>query len=254
MIGELQRASVWKRMSAGLLDLILLSIIAVGVALIFSAIFGYDEYYETMLDGYAKYEAEYGVVFDIPYEEYEAMTEAERANFDAASEALSKDEVVMHAYTMMLSLTLPIVSFSLLFAYLILEFAVPQLFKNGQTVGKKIFGIAVMRTNGVKINSICLFIRTVLGKYTIETMIPVLIVIMIFFLNTIGILGSAILLLILGIELVLMFTTHNRSLIHDLLANTVTVDLASQMIFETEEQMLDYRKKLHAEEVARKTY
>ena len=253
MIGELQRASVWKRMSAGLLDLILLSIITVGVALIFSAIFGYDGYNETMLDGYAKYEAEYGVVFDIPYEEYEAMTEAERANYDAAFEALSKDEAVMHAYTMMLSLTLLIVSFSLLFAYLILEFAVPHLFKNGQTVGKKIFGIAVMRTNGVKINSICLFIRTVLGKYTIETMIPVLILIMIYF-NTIGILGPAVLLLILGIELVLMFTTHNRSLIHDLLANTVTVDLASQMIFETEEQMLDYRKKLHAEEVARKTY
>jgi len=55
-------------------------------------------------------------------------------------------------------------------------------------------------------------------------------------------------------ELILMFTTHNRSLIHDLLAGTVTVDLASQMIFDSEEHLLEYRKKLHAEEATRKPY
>ena len=253
MIGELQRASVWKRISAALLDFILLGVIAAGVALLFSSILGYDDYNQTMLDGYAKYEAEYGVVFDIPYEEYEAMTEAERANYDAAFAALSADEDVLYAYTMMMSLTLVVVSLSILFAYLILEFLVPKLFGNGQTVGKKVFGIALMRVNGVKINSVCLFIRTILGKYTIETMIPVLILLMIYF-NTIGIVGPAVLLLILLMELILMFTTHNRSLIHDLLATTVAVDLASQMIFDSEEQALAYRKKLHAEEAARKTY
>ena len=97
MIGELQRASMWKRISAALLDFILLGVIAAGVALLFSSILGYDDYNQTMLDGYAKYEAEYGVVFDIPYEEYEAMTEAERANYDAAFAALSADEDVLYA-------------------------------------------------------------------------------------------------------------------------------------------------------------
>jgi uncharacterized RDD family membrane protein YckC len=187
------------------------------------------------------------------HEEYEAMSEAARANYDAAFDALSKDEAVNHAYVMMLSLTLLIVSLGLFFAYILLEFVVPKLFGNGQTVGKKVFGIAVMRVNGVKINSICLFIRTILGKYTIETMIPVLIGIMVYF-GTIGIIGPVILFLILIMELVLMFTTYNRSLIHDLLATTVTVDLASQMIFDSEEALLDYRKKLHAEEAAKKTY
>ena len=253
MIGELQRASVWKRISAALLDLILLSIVAVGVAAGLSTILGYNEYNQTMLNGYEKYETEYGVVFDISYEEYEAMSEAARANYDAAFDALSKDEAVNHAYVMMLSLTLLIVSLGLFFAYILLEFVVPKLFGNGQTVGKKVFGIAVMRVNGVKINSICLFIRTILGKYTIETMIPVLIGIMVYF-GTIGIIGPVILFLILIMELVLMFTTYNRSLIHDLLATTVTVDLASQMIFDSEEALLDYRKKLHAEEAAKKTY
>jgi len=253
MLGELQRASVWKRISAALLDVILLAIVAVGVAFLLSAVLGYDGYNQTMQDGYAKYEAEYGVIFDIPYEEYEAMSEAERANYDAAFAALSADEEVLGAYAMMLSLTLLIVSLGLFLAYILLEFLVPLLLKNGQTVGKKIFGIAVMRTNGVKVHPLLMFIRTVLGKYTIETMIPVLIVIMIYF-NTIGILGPAIILMILAMELILMFTTHNRSLIHDLLAGTVTVDLASQMIFDSEEHLLEYRKKLHAEEATRKPY
>lgn len=252
MIGELQRASVWKRISAALLDFILLCIVAVGVGVALSYVLGYNEYNQTMLDGYAKYEAEYGVVFDISYEEYEALSEEARANYDTAFETLSKDEDVVGAYTMMLSLTLLIVSLGLFFAYIILEFIVPKLFGNGQTVGKKIFGLALMRTNGVKINSVCLFIRTILGKYTIETMIPVLIGIMIYF-NTIGIVGPVILFLILVMELILLFTTHNRSLIHDLLASTVTVDMASQMIFDSEEALLEYRKKLHEDEVAKKT-
>ena len=253
MIGELQRASVWKRISAALLDLILLGIAAVGVALLLSSLLGYDGYNQTLQDGYARYEAEYGVVFDIPYEEYEAMTEAERKNYDTAFAALSADEEVVGAYAMMLSLTILIVSLGLFFAYMLLEFVVPLLFKNGQTVGKKIFGIALMRTNGVKINPVCLFIRAVLGKYTIETMIPVLIAIMIYF-NSIGLIGPVILLLTLAMEVILMATTYNRSLIHDLLANTVTVDLASQMIFDSEEHLLAYRKKLHAEEAAAKPY
>ena len=253
MIGELQRASLWKRISAALLDFILLGIVAAGVAMVLSSVLGYNEYNQTMLDGYAKYEAEYGVVFDISYEEYEALSAEARTQYDIAFEALSKDEAVNRAYVMTLSLTLLIVSLAIFFSYIILEFIVPKLFQNGQTVGKKIFGLALMKTNGIKINSISLFIRTILGKYTIETMIPVLIFIMIYF-NTIGIVGPAVLFLILIMELVLLFTTHNRSLVHDLLANTVTVDLASQMIFDSEEALLEYRKKLHAEEAAAKPY
>jgi hypothetical protein len=84
-----------------LLDVILLAIVAVGVAFLLSAVLGYDGYNQTMQDGYAKYEAEYGVIFDIPYEEYEAMSEAERANYDAAFAALSADEEVLGAYAIL---------------------------------------------------------------------------------------------------------------------------------------------------------
>ena len=84
-------------------------------------------------------------------------------------------------------------------------------------------------------------------------MIPVLIIIMIYF-NSIGVIGAAIPLLIVALELILLAATRTNSLIHDLLANTVAVDMASQMIFDSEEAMIEYKKKLHAEKAARSDY
>ena len=41
---------------------------------------------------------------------------------------------------------------------------------------------------------------------------------------------------------------------HCLLSDTVVVDMSSQLIFESEQAMIDYKKKLHEEEVARAKY
>ena len=51
-----------------------------------------------------------------------------------------------------------------------------------------------------------------------------------------------------------MISTPTNSLIHDLLANTVVVDYASQMIFETREDMIHYKEKIHAEMAAKQEY
>ena len=62
------------------------------------------------------------------------------------------------------------------------------------------------------------------------------------------------LLLILILQIVLIAATKTNSAIHDCLASTVTVDLASQMIFNTREEMIAYKEKLHAEKVASTPY
>ena len=224
-----------------------------GFAFLLSTVLGFDKHNTALNDAYAKYEAEYGVVFNISQEEFIQMSEAEQQAWNNAYQALVKDEGAMYSYNMVINLTLVISTLAVLFAYLALEFFVPIKFENGQTLGKKIFGVAVMRTDGIKVTAPLLFIRTILGKFTIETMIPVLICIMIFF-NTIGIVGMLILGLILLLQIILMITTHTNSCIHDVLAKTVTVELASQMIFETEEEMIAYKNKVHAEKVARETY
>jgi len=253
MIFDLQKASMWKRVSAFLFDFILFVIAVAGVAFLLSAVLGYDKQNTALEKAYAKYEAEYGVTFDISQEEFIQLSAEEQAVWNEAYQALIKDNEAMYTYNMVLNLSLVISSLAILFAHLVLEFFIPVKFGNGQTLGKKIFGVAVMRVDGVKVTPPLLFIRTILGKFTIETMIPVLICVMIFF-NMIGIVGMLILGLILLLQIILIIATHTNSCIHDVLAKTVAVDMASQLIFETEEEMIAYKNKVHAEKVARQTY
>lgn len=253
MVTDLQKASLWKRMSAGLFDLILLAIVAVGAAALLSLIFGYNTHNQSLSDAYSRYEAEYGVEFQMTQEAFDALTQEQKDAYDAAYAALTADEDVIYLYNLVLNLTLLITTFGILIAVLLLEFIVPLLLKNGQTLGKKIFGVALMRTDGVKLSPVQLFIRTVLGKFTIEIMIPVYILLMIFF-NTIGIIAVAVLGAILVGELLSVVLTRTNSLIHDTIAGTVAVDMASQMIFETPDDKIAYIKRLHAEQSARQEY
>lgn len=249
MIYDLQKASILKRASAWLLDLILLAVLACGIGLVLSSALQFDHYSNALAACYEKYEKEYNIDFD----DYTDLTEEEQARYDAADAALQQDEEALKAYNMVVNLSLTIVSLSILLSYLALEFGVPLLFGNGQTMGKKVFGIALMRVDGVKVSTLALFVRTVLGKYTIETMIPVLIFMMML-VGVIGIVGPLVIFAILVLQVVLMVTSKTNAAIHDQMAATVAVDLASQMIFASPEALMDYKKQVHAEQVKRETY
>lgn len=249
MIYDLQKAGVLKRAAAWLLDIILLVVLACGIGMILSAALNYDQHSQALEACYERYEKEFGIDFDV----YADLTEEEQARFEAANAALQKDTQALKAYNMVVNLSLTIVSLSVLLSYLALEFAVPLLFGNGQTMGKKVFGIGLIRVDGVKISTFALFVRTVLGKYTVETMIPVLMAMMIF-IGTIGILGPAIVLGLLILQVALIITSPTNSALHDHMAATVAVDLASQMIFATAEDLVEYKKQVHAEQVKNQPY
>lgn len=106
-----------------------------------------------------------------------------------------------------------------------------------------------MRKDGVKITPFMMFARTILGKYTVETMIPVFLLVAVFFgiMGLEGLIGFA---LILIAQVIVAFATRNKTGIHDLLACTVAVDLSSQMIFNSPEEQLEYHKQLHEENIA----
>jgi uncharacterized RDD family membrane protein YckC len=157
----------------------------------------------------------------------------------------------MHAYDMVINLTLTMTTTGILLAYLIWELGIPLMLGNGQTVGKKIFGIGLMRTDGVQINTLQLFTRTVLGKFTIETMIPVYVLLMMFW-GTGGLMGTALLVILLAAQIIVVAVTRTNSAIHDLMAGTVMVDIASQMIFRSSGDLIAFQKQLHAESVSRR--
>lgn len=253
MIFDIQKASVLKRISAFILDAILICIVATGFAVLMSQITDYDGHSDRLEEYYASYEAEYGVTFRMTEEERAAMTKEEQEQYKKAYEALTADKEAMKEYAKVFNLTLTIISLSILLSFAATEFVVPLCLKNGQTVGKKVFGIGVIRTDGVKMNPLMLFVRTFLGKFTLETMIPVLIIVMICF-NSIGLMGLIVLCAELLLQIILFFATKTNSLIHDLLAGTVCVDMASQMIFASESEMIEYKKRVSAEKAARSQY
>ena len=253
MITDLQKASLLKRISAALLDGILLAIMTVGIAALLSTIFSYNVQLDSLTNAYDQYESRYGVEFDISQDEYLAMSDTQRQNYDEAYKALTADSDVIHTYNVVLNMTLLIITFSLLVAILLIEFVVPLLFGNGQTPGKKIFGIALMHAEGIRVTTLQLFVRTVLGKFTLELMIPIYIIIMIFF-NSIGLVGPLVLVAVLVIDGICLVVSRTNSLLHDTISGTVAVDMASQMIFNTREELLAYVSKVHAERANHSDY
>ncbi len=253
MIYDLQKASVWKRAAAGIFDAIILVTLCVGVAFLLSAAFDYDGHNQTFEACYDKYEKSYGVDFDISSEAYDALSNEEKLNYDEAYKAFVNDETVLYEYEMVVNLSILITTLSVLISYIALELAVPALFGNGQTLGKKIFSIGVIRTDGVKLSSFQLFVRTILGKYTIETMIPVFILMMLFW-GMMDLAGAIVVIALLLTELIMITVTNNNSLIHDMLAVTVTVDMGSQMIFESADEKIEYQKKIAAERAEKQVY
>lgn len=249
MIYDFQRASMLKRVSAWLLDIILLMILATGLMAGLSYVLNTDTYAQKLDAIYVQYEEEYGIDFAKTNEDFAAMTEEETARYEAAAEALAKDAEAQETYEMMLNLTLVTLSIGILGAFLILEFLIPLWLGNGQTVGKKVFSLALMRKDGVKVTTFMMFTRSILGKYTLETMIPVLLVVALFF----GIMGQEGLILcaaFLLAQIVIPVVTRNKTAIHDLLACTVAVDMSSQMIFDSPEEMEEYHAQIRADKAS----
>ncbi len=244
---DLQKASLMKRFSAFLLDFILMVILITGFAWGISSVLNFSDKANELNSVISTYEEKFNLNFSISNEEYNNLTDDEKNYFNDSYYQVIKDQRYIYLTNMIFYSLLTIVSLSFLFSYLILEFIVPLLFKNGQTIGKKIFSIAVMRVDGVKVNGVVLFIRSIIGKYTIETMIPVIILLMMRF--GVGSYVTLGVIVLIGLfQIVLLIATKTNSIIHDVLSSTVVVDFQSQMIFDSVEAKQEYQRKIHSEE------
>ena len=247
---DLQKAGLWKRIAAAILDLILLSILAVGGCWALTMVTDYDAHLQHAESIKTAYEQEYGIPSDV---DYSNMTPEQQEAVEKANAALAKDPEAIKAISTMENLMLIIPTFGILLAVLILEFALPLFLKNGATVGKKVFGLGLIRGDCVRVNHLQLFTRALLGKFTIEIMIPLYLGIMIFN-GSLGFMGLLVIGAILLLQVILYFATRTNSLIHDLMAGTVVVDIASQRIFANDEDRIAYLKRLAAEKAEQQSY
>ena len=249
---DLQRASMWRRISAALCDFIAIAIVVTGMIGLLNRALGYekqvDRFEEIRVQHLVEHVDGYDPANPISNEEYEKLTEAEKEQYKLASDAFSEDPEANRIFALLINNSFIMLTVGPLIAFVLLEFIVPLLFGNGQTLGKKIFGVAVIREDGVKISPMILFVRSILGKCTVETMLPLLIILMIYW-QVMDFFGTLVLLGILILQLLVFATTKERKFVHDVLSHTVTVDYASQMIFDTPEALLAYKQRIHAEHV-----
>ena len=256
---SLQKASFFKRISAYIFDMLIAVMIAVGLAGVFSIAFGYDNLSVKMYEvQYHYYVEEYHIPMPvsagdyetisekekinyITYETYDALSEEEKAVYEQASAAITADPTMQSLQNKLFTMSFAIISLGVFCSHFLWYFLLPLWFKNGQTLGKKCFGLAVMRTNCVKISNPVLFVRSMLGLYAMETMAPILLLLMIYF-GALGIVGTITILGIFILQIVVMIVTQTNSCIHDLLSDTVVVDMASQQIFDTQEDLIAYQE------------
>ena len=267
---ELRKIGIVRRASALLLDLILLAVLATGFMFIISLICNYKAEEQLSTQNYTAWEefrkdyvGDIASYYGFTYEEdgetnYTIKKDGEISSLSELVQKLidskGEDEAVKEAYDAYMALPsaaavnmqyryvynllFMMTSLGIFLSFLVLEFILPIILKNGQTVGKKVFGICLVRPNCVRITTMSLFARAILGKYAIETMFPVLLVFLFLF-GGLGIL-AVILFVALGLlNIVLFFALKNRTPIHDLLAGTVAVDMRLQMIFESEEELAE---------------
>lgn len=254
---DIQKAGLWQRIAAGILDLILLVVIATGFCWGLSSALNYDQYFVQSENIWKKYTQQYNLPEEITQEVLDAMSETEYndyvARVEAANAAIAEDDEAIHVFNMVLNLSLIVVSGGLLLSMLLLQFVVPLLFGNGQTVGKKVFSLCLVRNDGVKLNTLQLFTRVILGKYAVGVMIPVYSAIIIMLGTPNGILLLVAVAIVLA-QVICFLITKNHCLLHDLMAGTVVADYGSQRIFKSTEDLIAYQKKIAAERASRQEY
>ena len=249
---DIQKASMLKRVPAWMLDMILLVIVATGFLVLWSQVFDVTPHMNRLDTLIEQYETQYGGALTVPADQYEKMTDAEKAAADKVSleisNALNQDDEALYLLQTVATNIFGMLSLSILCAYVILEFLIPLWLKNGQTLGKKCFGVALMRKDGIKVTPFMMFARTVLGKCTVESMIPILSVV----LMLVGLTGPLFLLgvAVLLAQIIVPLATRNKTAIHDIMACTVAVDLSSQMIFDSVEAMEAYHAEIYKDKTS----
>ena len=241
---------MWKRISAALLDAVILIVVMEAFILLFSWATGFNTHLTKMNNLEQEYLAKYGIEKELTQKEYDELSESDQEEYriraEAANEAYQKDPEVNETYMKIISCVWTMITFPVLFSFLILEFAVPFIFKNGQTIGKKVFGIAIMRIDGIKITPFMLFARGMLGKCTFGTLVPIYLVMMVV-LGMLGIPGIIAFIALILAQIIMFFVTKYHTPIHDKLSMTVAVDMTTQMIFDTPEEKEEYFKRISAE-------
>lgn len=92
MIYGIERASLLKRIFASILDVILLSILATGFAFLSAKIAKVDYHQKRVKEYYTYYETTYNVKFGLTQEDFNKMSDEEKAHYEEVNSIIAQDK------------------------------------------------------------------------------------------------------------------------------------------------------------------
>lgn len=233
-----------KRLAAWFIDLILILVVATGAALMTSMIYGYDNYNDTCYQKEIQYEIYVedpeGKV-EINDKKYTICYEIEGVSKEEATqryEELYKDIEYKEAYLKRSQGQVIIITSAIVVSLTILEFIVPLILKHGRTIGMKFFDIGYVTDEGIDTNFKTVFVRFLFGKLVVGALIPYSGIMLSLMMPTYyTLVGFIAIFGVIGINLLLLFTTPEKRGVHDFIAKCVPCDNSCQIYFKTVEEL-----------------
>lgn len=242
----INKAKLVKRIAAACLDFVIFALVAVGFATLSSLMFNYDSYREQLDQKYEEYGVYVTYDTSVPEEDRTGIFCEIKEEGDScylAWEAFYADEEAEALLHKCSSITIATLSIGLFGGVMVAYFLIPLLLKNGQTFGKKFMRLALVNKDGIRVPKINLFIRALFGIYVVEYMVPLYGIIYIFSGLPGSIVATAIVIGILVGNMFLVATNKYGLTFHDMIGKTVVVEFDGQAIFDTVEELEEYKKK-----------
>ncbi len=232
-----------KRFAALVIDVIMVIVLASGIAFLVSKIYNYDKYYnavyQTQID-YGVYvpSDEGNITYDgktyIICTEDKSLTE-EEAN--SRIKALTSDKTFKDNYYKMNLGPIVITSIGLASSLLVFEFILPLCLKHGRTLGKFLFGIGYVNEDDLDVSLKNVTIKFLFGKLIVNAVIPYTGVLLIIYQTGLVLIGLAFVLGVPIINLLMLFLTKDKRLLSDYIGKMKPVDNNCQVYFKNIEDL-----------------
>ena len=238
-----KRPPMVKRFAALVIDVILVIVLATGIAFLVSKIYDYDKYYNAVYQT----QIDYGVY--VPSDEgtisyngqtYIICTEDKSITSEEANnriKAMTSDRTFKDNYFKMNLGPIVITSSALLISLLIYEYIVPIFLKHGRSLGKYLFGIGYVNEDDLDISMKNLTIKFLFGKLVVNVVIPYTGVLLIIYQTGLVIIGCVFVLGVPIINLLMLFLSKDQRLLSDYIGKMKPVDNNCQVYFKTIEEL-----------------
>lgn len=214
---EVYNGKMFSRIAALIVDLIIVLCIFVTIDILITKNVANNVWqYDDKVSQYENYQIDYGIAHKDAEGNLIYVDDVENSTL----EAFKSDESVLALAQDITTLQIIQISFDLFVSEILVFFVLPLIFKNGQTLGKKLMRLGLVNSKGLKVANWAVFARFIIGIYAVESIISVLTF-------------SPVPLLL---SFLIALFTKKKTALHDLIAGTRVIDIDKTIIFETFEE------------------